>query len=452
MPHPDPGLPKTTATVEERDRTFRRVVLRIIPFVTLVYVIAWIDRVNIGFAKLTMMDDLKWSDAIYGAGAGIFFLGYFLFEVPSNLLLQKIGAPKTIMRIALGWGAVSVLMAFVTQPWNFYGLRFLQGAFEAGLHPGVILYLTFWLPAQRRGKAIAIFMSASPLSLLLGSPMAGYVMKYTDGLLGTAGWQWLFIIEGAPSIILGVLAAFVLTDKPSNAKWLNSEERDHIAYELAKESAEHSGRQHKFWASFRTRTVWVLILSLFCIITGNATLSFYGPSLVAATGYSDITTVGWIMSGIFAFGWLGMIINGWLSDRSRESRWHAACAAALGALGLVMAAIAQQTGSAPGVIFALAVSAAGTMGSIPVFWNLPPRFMTGTALVAGVALINSVANLAGFFAPQFLSGVKTSTGSYSDGLYVIAGVEFIAAVLILIFIRNAPTPQPIRDEMGARAS
>ncbi len=449
MPQPDSPPLTTTSTIEDRNRTFRRIALRILPFATAVYILAWLDRVNVGFAKLTMLDDLGWSDAIYGAGAGIFFLGYFLFEVPSNLLLQKIGAPKTILRIALGWGVVSVLMALCSEPWHFYVLRFLQGAFEAGLHPGLILYLTFWLPAHRRARSIAIFMSASPIALLVGSPLAAYIMTSTDGLLGLADWQWLFIVEGFPSIILGILAVFVMTDRPSNAKWLTPIERAHVAYELDMESADLDGREHKFSGALRSKTVWVLILTLFCIITGNATLSFYGPSLITAAGFGDITSVGWIMSGVFLFGWLGMMVNGWLSDRHRESRWHAACAAALGASGLIAAAMAQEAGSGVGVILALALSAAGTMGSIPVFWSLPPRFMSGMALAAGLALINSIANLAGYFAPQFLGAMKTATGFYSTGLYVIAGVEFVAVALILLFIRKQSTVASEADSSEA---
>ncbi|MCW0000987.1 MFS transporter [Pararhizobium sp. YC-54] len=443
----------TISTLEERDRTFKRIAWRILPFATLVYIFAWLDRVNVGFAKLTMLDDLGWSETVYGAGAGIFFLGYFLFEVPSNLLLQKIGAPKTILRIALGWGIVSVLMALCTQPWHFYVLRFLQGAFEAGLHPGLILYLTYWLPAHRRSRAIAIFMSASPIALLLGSPLAAYIMTSTDGLLGVKDWQWLFIIEGFPSIILGLLAVFAMTAKPSEAKWLSQAERDQVAYELEQEASQLHGREHRMSAALRTREVWILILTLFCIISGNATLSFYGPSLIRDAGFADIKVVGWIMSGIFLFGWMGMMTNGWLSDRSHESRWHTACAAALGATGLVLAALAQQAGSAPGVIVALAISAAGTMGSIPVFWSLPPRFMSGTALAGGVALVNSIANLAGYFAPQFLGAIKTATGVYSTGLFIIAGVEFIAVLLILAFIRKEPAATtPLVTGTTAKAS
>lgn len=304
---------------QHRDRVFRRVVLRTVPFITVVYVIAWMDRVNVGFAKLTMLDDLSWSETVYGAGAGIFFLGYFLFEVPSNLLLERIGARRTIMRIAVGWGVVSVLMAWVSQPWHFYALRFLQGAFEAGLHPGIILYLTYWLPAHRRGKAVAICMSASPLAMLVGSPLAGFLMKHTDGLLGKADWQWLFIIEGIPSVVLGLLAFFLLTDRPRDATWLSVEERAYVEAELSRETARLSGREHSLRAILRLRTTWVLILSLYCIITGNATLSFYGPSLVADAGFTDLADLGWVMSGIFALGWTGMLVNGWWSDHAARS-------------------------------------------------------------------------------------------------------------------------------------
>lgn len=433
--NPHPPSPRES-TVEERDRTFRRIVWRLIPFLTLVWFLAWIDRVNIGFAKLTMIDDLQWTEVIYGAGAGIFFLGYFFFEVPSNLLLQKIGAPKTIMRIALGWGVVSMLMAFVEESWQFYLLRFLQGAFEAGLQPGVILFLTFWLPAHRRGKAMAFFMSASAMSLMIGSPMAAVIMDNFNNVLNLHGWQWLFLIEGFPSVVVGIAAIFILTDKPVNAKWLSPIEREHVAVELAAEEIALGDREHKFWSSLRQPSSWVLILTFFCIVAGNATLTFYGPSLVKAVGFTDITTLGWIMSGIYACGWLGMIGNGWLSDRNRESRWHTAVAAGLGAGGLMLAAVSLSQGSGIGVILSLALSAAGTMGAIPVFWNLPARFMSGTALVAGLAVINSIANLAGYFAPQVLGAMKESSGNYVNGLYLIASVEFLAVALVLLFIKK----------------
>ncbi|MGV0595457.1 MFS transporter [Mycolicibacterium porcinum] len=441
-------LTQTHSTVEERDRTFRRVMFRVLPFATLIYVVAWLDRSNVSFAKLTMMDELSWSDAVYGAGAGIFFIGYFFFEVPSNLLLARIGAPKTIMRIGLGWGAVTMLMAFVTEPWHFYVLRFLQGAFEAGLHPGLILYVTFWLPAHRRAKAIAVLMSASPIAQLIGGPLAGYVMTSTHGALNASGWQWLFLIEGIPAIMLGALTLLFMTDRPVNAKWLNATEKEHIRYELAIEEQEGRQRQHSFVAALRNRTFWLLTLTLFCILWGNNAISFFGPSLVKATTDFDVTTVGWIMSGVFAFGWFGMLFNGWLADRYGHVNRCVAVAVTIGATGLALAAVALQLGSATGVFIALMMSAAGTMGSIPVFWSLPSRFISGTALAGGIALINSIANLAGYFAPQLLGSLKTATGTYTTGLYIIAGVEVVAAITVALFIKRQAVPAPAESSIS----
>ncbi len=426
----------TFSDISQRDITFRRVIWRIIPFVTLVWFLAWIDRVNVGFAKLTMMNDLQWSDAVYGAGAGIFFLGYFLFEVPSNLLLKKIGAKKTIMRITIGWGVVCILMAMAKTPGQFYFLRFLMGAFEAGLQPGVILYLTFWLPAHRRGKALAFFVSASAISLVVGSPVAAYIMELMNGFSGLSGWQWLFITEGIPSIIVGLLTWFILTDLPQQATWLNTTEKAHIAYELEAESQALGQREHRFWNALANPKVWVLILVFFCIVAGNAALVFYGPSLVREVGFTDIKTLGWIMSGIYICGWFGMIGNGYLSDHFKEVRYHTAVAAAIGAIGLLLASWFLSQQSPAGVIFGLALSAAGTMGAIPVFWQLPGIFLSGTALVVGLAVINSIANLAGYFSPQLLGYLKTTTGKYSNGLTMIALVELLATILIVFFIAN----------------
>lgn len=419
-----------------RDDTFRKIIWRLIPFLTLVWFLAWIDRVNVGFAKLTMMGELGWSDAVYGAGAGIFFLGYFFFEVPSNLLLQRIGAPKTIMRIALGWGITCVMMAFVTSPWHFYLLRFLMGAFEAGLQPGVILYLTYWLPAHRRGKALAFFMSASALSLMLGSPIAAFIMTHFDGTTGYSGWQWLFIVEGIPSIIAGIAAYFILSDKPENANWLNSTEKQHVREEMSVENASLSHREHNVWKSLSSPSMWALIIIFFCIVAGNSTLVFYGPSLIKEAGVTSLSSLGWVMSGIYLCGWLGMIGNGWLSDRAHEVRWHTAIAASLGAAGLLISAFSISRGSLEGVVAGLAISAAGTMGAIPVFWKLPSFYMSGTAIVAGLAIINSIANLAGYFAPQVLGYLKQSTGHFVYGLVVIAIVEFCAAAITILYIRK----------------
>ena len=424
------------SSVEERDATFKKIVWRIIPFLMTVWFLAWIDRVNIGFAKLTMMSDLGWSEAIYGAGAGIFFLGYFFFEVPSNILLQKYGARKTITRITVGWGVICVAMALVSGPVQFYILRFLMGAFEAGLQPGVILYLTYWLPAHRRGKAMAIFVSASASSLMIGSPLAAYLMETFAGVGGYKGWQWLFFIEGIPSILAGVFAWFWLSDTPRQAPWLSPAEKAHVASELSLEAKSLGDREHSFWASLKSGRMWVMIAIFFGIIAGNATLVYYGPTLVKEAGITNIRTLGWVMAGIYGCGFLGMLFNGWSSDHFKEFRWHTAIAAAIGALGLLMASYFITNNSLAGVIFALAVSAAGTMAAIPIYWQIPARYLSATALVVGLAVINSIANLSGYFSPQLLGSLKTNTGTFTTGLILIACVELVASVLIIMFVSN----------------
>lgn len=424
----------------QRDVTFKKIIWRFIPFLTLIWFLAWIDRTNIGFAKLRMMDDLGWSDAIYGAGAGIFFIAYFIFEVPSNLLLEKIGGRKTIMRIAIGWGVVSVLMAFVTAPWQFYSLRFLLGAFEAGLQPGVLLFLTYWIPAHRRAKAMGFFLSASAMSLMIGSPLAAYIMTHMDQVGMFHGWQWLFILEGIPSILCGILVWWILTDKPNKAGWLTEREKADVQFELAQEEKALGHREGSAWGSLKRPPMWILIAIYFGIVAANATLTFYGPSLVSDAGVDDLSKLGWIMAGIYFFGWIGMIGNGWVVDWTRNPRLVTITFATLGAVGLLGAMVSINTQSLVGVVVSLAVSAMGTMGAISAFWNLPPLIISGTALVAGLALINSIANLAGYFSPQLLGSMKTNTGSYSQGLMIIAGVELLAVLLMIFFVRKKEVP------------
>lgn len=435
--------------LSQRDATFKKIIWRFIPFLTLIWFLAWIDRTNIGFAKLRMMDDLGWSDAIYGAGAGIFFIAYFIFEVPSNLLLEKIGGRKTIMRIALGWGVVSVFMAFVTAPWQFYGLRFLLGAFEAGLQPGVILFLTYWIPAHRRAKAMGFFLSASAMSLMIGSPLAAFIMTHLDAVANFHGWQWLFLLEGIPSIICGILVWWILTDKPGKAGWLSDREKADVRFELAQEEKALGHREGSAWGSLKQPSMWVLIATFFGIVAANATLTFYGPSLVRDTGVEDLQTLGWIMMGIYFFGWIGMVGNGWVVDWLRQPRLVTIIFAAMGAVGLLGAMLSINTHSQIGVIVSLALSSLGTMGAISAFWNLPPLVISGTALVAGLALINSIANLAGYFAPQLLGSMKANTGSYSMGLTIIAGVELLAVLLMIFFVRKKEVPDVEKLEEAA---
>ena len=417
----------------ELDSVYRKIFLRLIPFLMVLWVLAWIDRVNIGFVKLTMLDDLKWSEAVYGLGAGIFFLGYFFFEVPSNLLLQKIGARKTIMRITIGWGLTSVAMMYVKTPEWFYVGRFVLGVFEAGFYPGIILYLTYWFPNDRRAKAFGMFMSASALAGVIGGPLAGTIMSGLNGVNGWAGWQWVFLVEGIPSVLAGIVTYFYLTDKPEQAQWLSRRERELVHADLERDHKALGERQHSMLASLREGRMWLLILIYFCIIAANSSLTFYGPTLVKEVGFTSPVAVGWIMAVAYLCGAAGMIYNGIHSDRHQESRYHCGVAAALGA-GSILAIALFLNASPLLTLVALTLAIVGTMSAIPVFWQMPNRFLSGTAAAGGVALINSIANLAGFGAPWMLGIIKTQSGALTAGLYVVAAVEVCATLLILAFI------------------
>ena len=415
------------------DAAYRRITWRIIPFIFMLWVLAWIDRVNVGFVKLTMLDELRWSDAVYGLGAGIFFLGYFFFEVPSNLLLQKIGARKTIMRITIGWGLVCVATMFVKTPEMFYFLRFLMGVFEAGFYPGIILYLTYWYPSERRAKAFGMFMSASAVAGVIGGPLAGTIMNQMHGLNGWSGWQWVFLIEGVPSIMAGIATWFYLTDRPEQARWLTAEQRQLVVEDMARDGKALGHREESLLSALKDPRMWVMILVYFCIIAANSSLTFFGPSVVKEVGFRDPATVGWIMALSYLCGAAGMIYNGFRSDRVQESRMHCGIAAALGAAGLAATAFLIHVNPLLALV-AQTVAIVGTMSAIPVFWQMPGRFLAGTAAAGGVALINSIANLAGFGAPWMLGLIKTSTGQLSPGLFVVAGIEVCALLLILLFV------------------
>src|SRR5436190_10253813 len=314
----------TAQATTELDGVYRKIFWRLVPFLMLLWVLAWIDRVNIGFIKLTMLDDLKWSEAVYGLGAGIFFLGYFFFEVPSNLLLQKIGARKTIMRITIGWGLTSIAMMFVTTPAMFYSLRFLLGVFEAGFYPGIILYLTYWFPNDRRATAFGTFMSASAFAGVIGGPLAGTIMNGMNGLNGWTGWQWVLLLEGIPSVIAGIVTYFYLTDKPEDAQWLSARERDVVHEDLERDAQLLSDREHGMLSSLKSGRIWLMIAIYFCIIAANSSLTFYGPTLVKEVGFTNPATVGWIMAAAYLCGAAGMIWNGYHSDKQQESRQHCA--------------------------------------------------------------------------------------------------------------------------------
>ncbi|MHC2109347.1 MFS transporter [Methylobacterium sp. CM6246] len=427
------------------DSTYRRITLRLLPFLMALWVLSWIDRVNIGFAKLQMLADLKFSETVYGIGAGIFFIGYFICEVPSNLMLEYVGARKTIARITFLWGICCVAIMFVTTPAFFYVLRFFLGVFEAGFYPGVILFLTYWYPSERRAKVFGLFMSASALAGVIGGPLAGGILNGMNGVNGWAGWQWVFLLEGIPSILAGVVTLLYLTDRPSKANWLTPEQRSLVEADLARDAAAQGPREHRILASLKDVRVWQCIAIFFCIVTANSALTFFGPSVVRDAGFTDPLTVGWIMSAAYLFGGAGMILNGRDSDRTGEARLHCGVAAFLGAAAIALTGLLVSSAPILAMI-ALAVGIVGTMSAIPVFWQIPGRFLAGSAAAAGIALINSVANLAGFGAPAVMGYLREHTGSVSIGLWIVAAVEALSLALILAFV------PPATPELEQRAS
>jgi len=436
------GIPVFAGTADDTEASvYRKVSWRLLPFLGVLWVLAWLDRVNIGFAKLQMLDSLQFSEAVYGLGAGIFFLGYFLFEVPSNMLLQKIGAKKTIMRITICWGVICMLQTTVTTPTQFYVLRFLLGAFEAGFYPGVILYLTYWYPTQRRARAFGTFMSASAIAGVLGGPLAGWIMTSMGGVHGMHGWQWLFIIEGIPSVLAGIFAWFYMTDKPEHANWLTDHEKRVVLDTLKRDNAAMGERGHDWRTAFTSRKVWLLIAIYFCLLCANSTLTFWIPTIIKDVGFSTPMAVGWIAAVAYLCGAIGMIANGAHSDRRNEVRWHFSGAAIAGGVSMAVLAVLLAVNALSPIFALLAMTASlvGTMSAIPVFWQLPNRYLAGSAAAVGVALINSVSNLAGFGAPYAMGLIKNATGKVTTGLYLVAVFEILAAVLVLVGIRQLGT-------------
>ncbi|QCR38430.1 MFS transporter [Nissabacter sp. SGAir0207] len=419
-------------------RVMRKVTLRIVPFIMLLYFIAFLDRVNIGFAALTMNQDLGFSPTVFGLGAGIFFLGYFLFEVPSNLILHKVGARIWIARVMITWGLVSGCMAFVQGTTSFYILRFLLGVAEAGFFPGIILYLSYWFPAARRAQVTAIFMAAAPLSTALGSPLSGALLQL-DGWLGHAGWQWMFVIEAIPALVLGVVVLFFLTDRPEKARWLTEEERNWLHNTMqAEEQARAVGNSHSSaWRGLADRRVLALALVYFGTSAGLYTLGIWSPQIIHAFGASSLE-IGFLNALPAVFGILAMILWARHSDRTNERSWHVIGACLLAAAGLVLAG--NVTTMLP-VILALTLVTVGISASKPPLWSMPTLFLSGPAAAAGIATINSIGNLGGFVGPMMIGVIREKTGSYTGGLYFVAGLLAFSAVLVLVLSRLGRAPQ-----------
>jgi len=429
------GVSKRLETKMQSDiekQTIRSVSWRIIPFIMLLYFIAYLDRVNIGFAALTMNKDLGFTASIIGFGAGIFFWGYFLFEVPSNLILHKVGARVWIARVMVTWGIISAAMAYVENEMSFYILRFLLGASEAGFFPGIILYLSYWFPARHRAGVTAFFMAAAPISTALGSPISAAILEI-NGVADLAGWQWLFILESIPAVILGVVVFFYMTDRPEQAKWLKDEEREWLVKEMKVEAEQKaSSESHSFIKGLSDPRVLALALIYFGTSAGLYTMGIWAPQIIKQLGVSSMT-VGLLNAIPPAVSVVAMVLWSRHSDRTGERTWHVIIACLVAAAGLV---IAGNSEGVVALIAALTLVNIGISCAKPPLWTMPTTFLSGAAAATGIAAINSIGNLGGFAGPAVIGWLKDSTGSYAGGLYFVAGLLVFSAVLTLGLARS----------------
>lgn len=426
-----------TATVhyesKVEDAIFRKITLRLIPFLFICYVAAYLDRINIGFAQLQMRQDLGFSDFVYGLGAGIFFAGYFLFEVPSNLLLAKIGARKTLIRIMLAWGLISAGMMFVSSPLMFYVMRFLLGVAEAGFFPGMILYLTYWYPASQRGRVMAMFLTAVAVAGVVGGPLSGWAMNTLAGEHGLKGWQWMFLIEGFPSCALGIIAYFYLDDLPSKAKWLSDAEKATLIDCIKREqTGVDITKCQNFRDSIKDLRLYAFAFAWFTFICGVYVISFWLPTIIKGAGITDIFSIGLYAMIPYGIGAASMVIISRHSDRTLERRWHTASCALLGAVGLVLISLTAGTGLGRSLA-ALSFATAAIFTLQPLFWTIVTKYLGGSgAAPGGIALINSLGLIGGFVSPSILGWIKMTTGSLTIGLYFIAALLVIGAIVILL--------------------
>lgn len=424
----------TTFSPEFEKATYSKVTWRIIPFLFLCYILAYLDRVNVGFAKLQMQQDLAFSDTVYGLGAGMFFIGYFFFEVPSNVLLQKIGAKIWIARIMIMWGLISAGMMFTNSEMTFYVLRFILGVTEAGFFPGIILYLTFWYTRTHRAKMVALFMTAIALAGVFGGPVSGWIMQVMGGVAGLANWQWLYLLEGIPSVIVGALVLVFLDDKPEKAKWLTDQEKSLLHQRLEEEERLKNEEGHSsktFRDAFRALNVWLLCVVYFGIVMGAYGVSFWLPQIIKDTLTKDPWQIGLISAIPWGVAAVAMVLNGNHSDKTGERCWHVALPAIIGAMAFMVSGLPGISGITG--IIALTVATAGVMSAVSAFWALPTGILSGTAAAAGIAWINSVGNLAGYASPFMVGKIKDATHSMTMALMVLA-VSMLISGLFVIYI------------------
>ncbi|WP_018121887.1 MFS transporter [Wohlfahrtiimonas chitiniclastica] len=417
-----------------KQQVIKKAFIRLMPVLLFAYVLAYLDRVNISFAGLTMMEDLGLSAKLFGYGTGIFFIGYFLFEVPSNLLLTKFGARRWISRIMITWGLVSACMAFAAGDVSFLIMRFLLGAAEAGFFPGIILYLTFWFPQEYRARIISVFMLSIPLSLAVGAPLSTALLGL-NGIGGLHGWQWLFIIEGIPTVLVGLLFLFAMPDRPKDAKWLSSEEKTYLQGVLDAESASIAKKAGThFSLALKHPIVWILAIIYISNVTANIGLSSFLPRIIKEQGTFTNMQIGWITSIPYFVGVLGSLAFGFLTDKFKAPFLLLLLAILLTGVGLVTAGYLYAQTAVAMAIIAVSVAGIGIYGFKAPFWSLPSMFLTGAAAATGIAMINSIGNLGGFIGPSVIGWVRDATGSYAAGLYFLGGLSIFASLLSMFLM------------------
>jgi D-galactonate transporter len=409
------------------DLLYRKIAWRLMPILVIGYIIAYIDRVNVSFAKLQMLGDLKFSDSVYGVGAGIFFLGYFAFEIPSNIILHKVGARIWIARVMITWAVISAATMFVTTPTLFYVVRFALGLAEAGLFPGVILYLTYWYPSKRRAKMIALFMTGIPVAGVIGGPVSGWIMHSMAGMNGWAGWQWLFLLEAVPSIVMAIAVIAFLDDRVNEAKWLTEEERQLIASDIEQDNTQTES--HSLRDGFTNPRVWLMCGIYFFFAVGLYGVGFFLPTLIKNSGVKDPLVIGALSMLPYAAAVIAMILVSRSSDATRERRWHITVPALVGAIAWLFA-----VGFSHNIVIAmiaLTVVTGCVIVTISQFWCLPTAILSGAAAAAGIAVVNSVGNLSGFLGPFFIGWITDKTHSTDVGLYMLATALALGGLLVL---------------------
>jgi MFS transporter, ACS family, tartrate transporter len=427
--------------------TTKKVTLRIIPFLFLCFVIAILDRVNIGFAALKMNEDLGFSNAVFGFGAGIFFLGYFLLEVPGSAMMNKIGARKWISRIMITWGIIAILMAFVQTPWQFYTARFLLGVAEASFYPCMVHYLSGFYQSKHHAKAIAGFMLAIPGANALGSPLSTFLLNVD--WLGFAGWQWLFIVEAIPAVVLGIVCYFYLDDKIEDVKWLNQDEKKWLIDITTKEKLEKQQVKHyTFLQALKDRDVLILSVGYFCWMVGYYGINMFLPTI--SKGLSETTSLstqnmGWILGLMYVCAMVVMFLVGNHSDKKNERRWHVAACLTTSAIAMIISSYIANTNIVLAFVF-LTIALCGAFGAYSPFWAIPPSFLTGAAAGGAIALINSIGNLGGFFGPYIVGYIKDATGSFNASMIFLGVSMIIGSCVILFLVKQSGKAFIVNDE------